>query len=144
MRMQYSTCSPEHSFKTELGWEYYHPSKDMPELYIVRFYSPAVDHMGLYLIEDDPSVGTFYHVTGSVPMGFVLEIRQDYRASESSSYIPGSMELQGKVEDVIALLFIINNTPPPPAQNIRIRPHMNCQTWVFEVIQVLKEHNILV
>ncbi len=116
----------------------------MKKLSIVQFYSGALNHMGLYVVVNDELNGTLYHVVGSVLEGFTLNIKYNYYIFELVTYIKDSMNFQGYINDMDKFITIIYSIDPPPSQNINDRPHQNCQTWVYQVIEQLNQDNILI
>jgi hypothetical protein len=72
-----------------------------------------------------------------------LDIKQNYRIFESATYIQDSIELQGVVASQEVFENIICTVLVPHAQDPRIQPHKNCQTWTFEALSKLKEGECL-
>ena len=117
-------------------------------VYITSYLGAPVNHVALF-VEIGNNVGDIYQVLGSIQAGMEYGHRANVTPDRSASFI--GKELVGRIlkDDYERLTAIVNSIEPPEKQfqmSKRLYPNKplrRCTEWTIEVVQALRDANIL-
>ena len=121
-------------------------------VYLIERLGMPRNHQAIFVeISPEDETGLQYHVTGSVQIGMVFEIKkEDTSPREESSFVSMSKLGLVKASDLDRFESICRSNPPPdkqfdgPHRIDKTKPLRRCQEWVSETVELLRAEGVLV
>ncbi|KAK4543568.1 hypothetical protein LTR36_005463 [Oleoguttula mirabilis] len=123
------------------------------DVYTAEYQGTTINHVAIFVKTNSDGNGRIFHVTGSVMMGMKYETRDGKSPKDSHSFVPGSLNRIGAVEQSNMSQFeaACEAVEVPGKQyatlNKRIdpsKPLRRCTHWVEDVVAKLLADGIVI